>query len=299
MKYSNNELFGMGGKRLDDNINFSMRSEVYMDLSWLDSWRKEIKHMNSCKVGQPYLYPETLIRFLGLLYAKGFAYRELEGVLKGLSKRLGGFPVISFSQIRRRIQRLDLSFNKNLALQDFVGIDGSGFKVSNRGEWIRQKWSVKRGWVKVVLMGNRQGEIIDLKVGDECLDERKVALKLITKNKDLCETILLDGLHDTKETYKICKDLGKKVVVPARKNANPKGLSQRSRSIKEQKKLGRQQWVEQKKYGLRWPCTEGIFSAVKRIFGEELRSIKHNCSYQETKLKFWAYQQLKNAETLI
>ncbi|MFT4311099.1 MAG: IS5 family transposase [Candidatus Woesearchaeota archaeon] len=299
MKYSNNELFGMGGKRLDDNINFSMRSEVYMDLSWLDSWRKEIKHMNSCKVGQPYLYPETLIRFLGLLYAKGFAYRELEGVLKGLSKRLGGFPVISFSQIRRRIQRLDLSFNKNLALQDFVGIDGSGFKVSNRGEWIRQKWKIKRGWVKVVVMGNKRGEVIDVVVGDECLDERKAALKLITKNKDLCETILLDGLHDTKKAYEVCSSLGKKIVVPARKNANSRGLSQRSVGIREQKKLGRQRWAEQKKYGLRWPCTEGIFSAVKRIFGEELKSVKNSCSYQETKLKFWAYQQLRNAETLI
>jgi len=33
-------------------------------------------------------------------------------------------------------------------------------------------------------------------------------------------------------------------------------------------------WQKETKYGNRWPATEGIFSAVKRKFGENLVSKK-------------------------
>ena len=44
---------------------------------------------------------------------------------------------------------------------------------------------------------------------------------------------------------------------------------------------------------MRWPATEGIFSAVKRIFGENVQSHTKTNMYQEARLKFWAYQQLR------
>jgi hypothetical protein len=60
--------------------------------------------------------------------------------------------------------------------------------------------------------------------------------------------------------------------------------------------MGYTRWSKEKDYGKRWICAEGIFSAVKRIFGENVRSHKITNSYREAKLKFWAYQQLKNIQ---
>ena len=49
---------------------------------------------------------------------------------------------------------------------------------------------------------------------------------------------------------------------------------------------------QEDRYGLRWPCTEGIFSSVKRIFGECIRSTGKRNMYHEAKIKFWAYNLL-------
>ncbi|MEM4259097.1 MAG: hypothetical protein QXL17_08145 [Candidatus Thermoplasmatota archaeon] len=84
---------------------------------------------------------------------KGFDFRAIQGIVRAFSKRLGPFPVICSSQIRRRILSLPVSFRRRVGKM-IVSCDGSGMKAGNRGEWIRQKWRVKRGWIKVVIMGD-------------------------------------------------------------------------------------------------------------------------------------------------
>src|SRR3989344_2711345 len=138
------------------NKHLIKRGEFYINPRFLDTWNQEIEDMNQGKVGQPYLYPNSMIEFLAILYAKGFDYRSLDGILRALSNRLFDFPVICYSQIRKRIKNLNLTF-KTEEDNKVVGIDGTGIKVTNRGEWIRQKWRVRRGWIKVVIMGNTEG----------------------------------------------------------------------------------------------------------------------------------------------
>ncbi len=100
--------------------------------------------------------------------------------MRGLSKHFYDFPVISFSQIRRRMLELSLSFNAK-ADDLVVGLDGTGMKVSNRGEWIRQAWGIRRGWIKVIIMGDSEGNIVDIRVGNEDLDERKSGRGMLRK----------------------------------------------------------------------------------------------------------------------
>jgi len=118
--------------------------------------------MNSHKVGQPFLYPESMIRFLGVLHAKNFDYRALEGIMKALSKSYFNFPVISYSQICRRVNNLKLNF-KSESRDLVVAIDGSG--------------------IKVVIAGTKGGRIIDIRVGNEKLSETKSARGMLRKNK--------------------------------------------------------------------------------------------------------------------
>jgi hypothetical protein len=49
-----------------------------------------------------------------------------------------------------------------------IAVDGSGVKVTNRGEWIRRKWKVKHGYVKIhIRVGVKRKKILALKVTGE------------------------------------------------------------------------------------------------------------------------------------
>jgi len=288
-------------KKYKDNRNWKeynkklvKRGEFYINPRFLETWNVEIKQMNAGKVGQPYFYPESEIEFLAVLHAKNFDYRALEGVIQSLSDNYKyQFPVISYSQICRRINALEVSFG-NVEENLVVAIDGSGEKVSNRGEWMRQKWKVRRGWIKVVIMGTARGKIVDIRVGNETLDERKAARGMIRKNQKKIDKAIMDGLHDCRDTFDLCEKHKIKTAIKVRKNASTKarGSPRRKKEVIEYKKLGHNKWVEKKGYGLRWVYSEGIFSANKRIFGEIVRATKKRNMYKEIRLKFWAYNKL-------
>lgn len=290
------------GKKYNDRRNWKKyneklvkRGEFYINPAFLETWLRETEEMNRGKVGQPYLYPNSLIEFAAILHAKGFDYRSTNGILKGLSGLVGvSFPVISYSQICRRVNALDIKFGVH-GSDLIVGCDGSGMKVSNRGDWIRKTWKVKRGWIKVVVMGSLDGKTVDIRVGNEKLDERKAARGMIgKKNVGAVGKVLLDGLHDCRDTFNLCSGRDIEPVINIRKNASTRarGSIARKKRVIEYKKLGYKKWAKINSYGLRWVCTEGIFSAVKRIFGEGVRSSKKRNMYLETKMKFWAYNRL-------
>lgn len=278
------------------NNQLVKRGEYYINPRFLETWLDEIKEMNKGKVGQPYLYPTSLIIFLAVLWAKSFDYRSLQGIVQAFSKRLGPFPVISFSQIRRRIRKLKPRFNakgKNL----IVGADGSGIKVSNRGEWMRQKWKVRRGWIKIVILGDKDGNIVDIRIGNETTDENMAARGMLRKNHTNIDKFSGDGLYDVRENFHLLDQLGIEPVIKIRKNASTKarGCMPRKKEVIQYKEKGYETWAKEKQYGKRWPATEGIFSAGKRMFGECVRSHKKRNMYHEAKIKFWAYQLVKDA----
>ena len=290
------------GKKFKDNRNWKecntrliKRGEFYINPRFLETWLQETKEANYGKVGEPFLYPNSLIEFLAVLKSKGFDYRALEGIIRALSKRLNNFPVISFSQIRRRMLALPVSFDaKSNGL--VVGADGTGIKVSNRGDWIREAWNIRRGWIKVVILGDVEGNIVDVRIGNENLDERASARGMLRKNSKNIKRALMDGLHDCEDTFDLCYELGIEAGIKIRENANDSGLGARPREVRLYKNIGYKIWAKEKKYGMRWPSTEGIFSGVKGIFGESVKSHKIRNMYHEAKLKFWSYQKLKDIQ---
>lgn len=276
----------------ETNEKYINRGEYYINPRFLETWLEETKEMNAGKVGQPYLYPNSLVEFLAILQNKGFDVRALQGVVRALSKRLGNFPVISYSQINRRINALDIKFDKKYEEKLIVGCDGTGKKVSKRGEWMRHKWKIRRGWIKVVIMGTPDGDVVDIRVGPETLDERAAGRGMLRKNKKKIKKAIFDGLHDCEDTFDLCEDLDIEPVIKIRKNASEKGYSRRAKEVRLYKDIGHKKWVKEKGYGLRWPSTEVIISAVKRIFGECVSATKKRNMYKEAKRKYWAYNKL-------
>jgi len=57
--------------------------------------------------------------------------------------------------------------------EDFViAVDSSGVKVANRGEWIRHKWKVRRGWIKVyIAVDVKTKEVVSIEVTDESVGD--------------------------------------------------------------------------------------------------------------------------------
>ena len=137
-------------------------------------WDAELKEMNKDKVGEPFHYPNTFLLLLG--YAKAYfhlPYRQTEGITYGHAK--GKVPSIpDYTTINRRINRLDIKI-KDTDSKEFedeyiiIAIDSTGIKVTNRGQWMRDKWNIKRkGYLKIHIAVNvKSKEILSIKVTDD------------------------------------------------------------------------------------------------------------------------------------
>ncbi len=298
----------MKKRKYVDNRNWKETNERYVQIGYfffnpefLLIWNDELARMNVGKIGQPYLYPESMIKFLAILHCK-FDFRGLEGFMRWLSENYKfKFPVIDYSQICRRYNRLGIDFNiLEEDMKDYlnVGVDGSGEKSTKRGGWMREKWKVKKGWIKVVIMGckNKQNKkyVIDIRVGNENLDERGVAREMVRKNNKNIGVLFGDGLHENEAMFDLCEKHNISTAIKLRENCSTKTKSpRRKKEVRIYKSMPYEEWSREKNYGQRWPITEGIFSGCKRVFGEYVSATKKRNMYHEVKVKFWAYNLLQ------
>ena len=70
--------------------------------------------------------------------------------------------------------------------EDFViAVDSSGVKVSNRGEWIRHKWKVRKGWIKVhIAVDVKTKEVVSIEITDESVGDGKMLSSLADGSYD-------------------------------------------------------------------------------------------------------------------
>ena len=118
------------------------------------------------------------------------------------------------------------------------------------------------------------------------LSERVLMIKKFYGYGAFDQSPLFDKLHS----------LDIEPVIRMRKNASAeyaRGSKFRRWKVREYKNMGYERWSSLNSYGMRWPGTEGIFSAVKRKFGENTVSklpVNLECEgYQ----RFLAYDELR------
>src|SRR5215212_4507725 len=132
------------------NQSLVRRGEILLGFDVINNWDTELKEMNKDKVGEPFSYPDPFVLLLG--YAKVYfhlPYRQTEGIAQGHA--YGKVPSIpDYTTINRRINRLDIKIkdidNKNKQIKDeyiVIAIDSTGIKVTNRGQWMKEKWNVR------------------------------------------------------------------------------------------------------------------------------------------------------------
>jgi hypothetical protein len=143
------------------NRSLVRRGEILFSYDFLDEWDIVLAKMNENKKGKKFIYPASLILVIGYirLYFH-LPYRQTEGIIKTTGKNLPSHP--SYGHICKRINKLNdssslISSSKcNIDNNDLIiAIDSTGIKITNRGQWMTDKWDtqnkIKKGYLKIHL----------------------------------------------------------------------------------------------------------------------------------------------------
>ena len=211
------------------NKSLVKRGEVLLDFDVIDNWDTELEKMNEGKEGRKFVYPDSFIKLLGYMRAYfHLPYRQTEGVVRALTTNtVSSIP--DYSRICRRINRLNITISdidKSRLHDDYfvIAIDSTGIKVSNRGEWIRNRWNVKRGYLKIhVAVDIKRKRILSLNVTSEQVHDGKVLSGLVDditiKQNKIVDTAIMDDSYDSNKNFQFLSFKGIQPAIKVRKNA--------------------------------------------------------------------------------
>ena len=188
-----------------DNEKYVKRG-ADMFIEYNPEWEGEVRHANKGKVGAPYQYSETLIMLAAALrVGMGVRYRQLEGTV---GKMIGESRTPSFSQLRKRMERLDVSTYQGgmVTVSDpehsrILAADATELKRHNRGEWMGKKQGVKRGFALHMMADAQTMKIVALSVTDESVGNVTEFRPLLGQSMDAVGTSggADDAVHYSKD----------------------------------------------------------------------------------------------------
>jgi len=275
------------------NEELVKRGEILFSVEFIENWKGELKEMNEEKRGRPYEYPDSYMQFLAAIrYYCHLDYRTLEGFCRTLSKILD-IPTPDHSTIHKRIPKLDLNPPALNSEEIVIAVDSSGIKVHNRGEWIREKWKRRRGWIKIhFAVDVETKQITAYEVTDEQTHDNKEFKDLVEKSEEKAKVkrVLADKAYDCYANFEFLESRNIDPAIPVRKGAIDILIHPRSEEARKQKDF--KKWKEEKGYGMRW-MVETAYSVFKRIFGEFVSAKKWDYMVKEIAAKVWIYNSLR------
>lgn len=260
--------------------------------------------MNKNKMGKPFIFPNSFILAIGYIrYSFHLPYRQTEGIVNATGKRLPNSSP-SYGHICKRINKLNIDI-KNRDKTDnqyiIVSIDSTGIKVTNRGQWMSDKWHKqnKKGYLKIhVAIDIRTKEVLALEVTDEKVHDGKLLKKLVNHILDeynepnvvKIESVLADGAYDSNTNFQYLEDHKIKPGIKVRKNSivSTKNNRLRNKEVMLQQSKDLLKWKRKRKYGHRW-MAETAFSTIKRTFGEYVSTAIFQNMVKEMMIKVSLY----------
>ncbi len=235
------------------NRSLVRRGEILFSYDFLDTWGYELDKMNEGKKGKPFVFPNSFILVIGYIrYSFRLPYRQTEGIIKATGKILPANPP-SYGHICKRINRLNIDIKRDKTVEDedededyiIVSIDSTGIKVTNRGQWMNEKWKVqnKIGSLKIhVAVDIKTKEILALEVTDEKIHDGKMLRKLVNHvldsskgsrepNTTKIKSVLADGAYDSNTNFQYLEGKKIKPGIKVRKNSvvSPKNYRLRNK----------------------------------------------------------------------
>lgn len=287
------------------NEHLVRRGEALLDLSVLEGWDEELERMNRGKRGRPFAFPERFFWLLSGLKAVFQApFRCLEGMFRVIMEQFRRrWP--DYTTVYRRWSRLEEASAPPPREAEggearILAVDSTGIKVSSRGEWMREKWHVHRGWLKLhVAVDVATCEILSWKVTEESEGDALALPELVRQAtaRSPAFRLLADGAYDNRENFDLLRREGIEAGIKLRRNATRRlkgGSFARPSAVAERQRLGEEGWKVRYGYGMRWKV-ETTFSAFKRMLGEGVRARKRENMLKEVRLKVITYNKLKAA----
>jgi hypothetical protein len=275
------------------NEQLVKRGTLYLSLEFVEQWDQLVGHLNRKKRGHPIIYPGQFIEWMACIPSIfQMPYRQMEGFTLALSKVLPGLESADYSTLFRRIKQMPLVLpeihdrNEDLV----VAIDSTGIKGTNRGEWMREMWRIHRGWIKAhIIVDVKSKDLLGIEITNEQVSDGEVFPALLDQAQ------AADGAYDHKDIFTRLEKDHLNSGIKTRENAATKsgGSPYRAECCRQKLKLGYRTWADEKNYGKRG-AVEGIFSSVKRIFGENFRASSIEGMTREVWMKFQFYQMIVN-----
>jgi hypothetical protein len=271
-------------RRSAKRINFLFRKPSKAQLE------KELRQMNRGKQGRVFEIPESVVGF-SVFFKTSFHVNDRD-LAKFLRKAFGkdiSFRELDHSSIVKRRQDLQFSVPFDLSRENLEGktiyFDGTCMRLERGGNYRSKKYGTKVKYMRIGVFTDDKGKVIDLTIGDEHDPEvEMIREKLPAIEKSGAAAFNSDGAGSSKDI--VCRLTKAKIrpiirasvtVVGSKKNAPPPYLC-----IKEKKEddiiwdnyakaqEDYQKWRKETGYSMRWVFTEGRFSALKRMQGEEI-----------------------------
>jgi hypothetical protein len=167
-----------------------------------------------------------------------------------------------------------------------VRSDGTGLRTTNAGEHRTFRngdpdASLRKRLVVVITMDVRRKKLIGGEVHIEGKGHSEPGtaaahVKGATEQGYPVRKFYGDWAFDSYRLFTTRGELGTEPVVEIARNvtshfrdSHRSGGAPRGRAVREYRRLGYRAWAGTKGYGMRWPGTEEIISAMKRKFGED------------------------------
>ncbi len=239
-------------------------------------------------------------------------YRSLEGLIRRFAT-LGLTPSTTsadYTTLWHRLHHLTpaVKLPKFTDLQ--LATDDSGLKTGNAGEYRIFRYgdpeAKRRKHLIVVITADvRRKKLIGIEVYIEGVghSEAEVAqrhLRAAVAQGHHVRKFDGDGAFDSRSMFRSLQEMAIEPVIKIARNSatcrrhspHPGGWPRR-KAVREFRKRGYRAWADTKGYGMRWPGTEGTFSAVKRKFGENTVARSPGGLRAEGYQRFWAYEELR------
>jgi len=269
------------------------RGEILLDLDFVANWSRELKAMNEGKEGARFRYPESFVELLAVVHACILPYRQLEGFTRALTGHVEELKAPDYTTIWWRVSRIEVDLGPSIDPDKDVtiAVDASGITASNRGEWMRRKWKVRRGFIKVhIAVDTKTKQIVSMEVTKEGVSDGRMLEPLVedASSKTDVKRVMCDGAYDSRKNFRFLADRGIEPVIKVRKNFSFKARGCMPRKAAAMEQLTRPEWRKARGYGYRW-MAESAFSSIKRVFGEDISSIRWRNIVNELLLKASIY----------
>jgi len=278
------------------------RGELILLLKAGERPEEELGRMNEGKVGRPFRYTDSLVWALAVLkVCLKLPYRQLEGFSRTLFGLVGVRLSVSYTTVFRRVRVLvegrklpELRLEPGRRV--VVAVDSTGLKVGNYGEWMREKWKRRRGFVKFHLIVDVETrKILGFKATNEEESDAQAFPELLNQAqlKADVEAALGDGAYDTRDGFNQCSERSVEPLFRVRKNSSTKsrGSPSRAEVVRKVKRDGYEAWTREVGFGRRW-AVETAIGSFKALFGEYLAARTLETTQLEVGLKVAVYNQL-------